>query len=529
MARFSVGKLTNSRLVLSLVMLSMASLSMASLSVPGQARQASIVDRPETGRQGETPQSDIESGRARSPYHKGIQIVGHTDIWNRGANLNLAWIGDCAYVSTAKGAGPQAANSTSATYLREPAGVAVLDVADPAAPHPVRLLRDRGSIDSSETIHAMEAGGRRVLVTGNYSGGIPFFATQADAMKSMSAIFTAKPGEKVPLPAPSKADADQAWLSIYDASDCRNPRLMSEFKWPANVHMVTISPDGRRVYGTEIVPGLTTGLGGILVLDIGDMAHPRFVGEFGATLPDGTTKRFTTHEVHLSADERRIYASVYATETGDVDQRKDGGVYILDNSDIVEGRPNPKLRLIGEAQHGGWHSVVPARIGGVPHLVGASEPGTCPGVWPKIINIADEAHPRIVGEFKLEMNSPDHCQKAPLRQQIASHFNDVDDPRDTRLGLFPFITAGLRIVDLRDPASPSEIAYFNPGLAPKTVLTGLGLPGESPAVASDACMSHVRYRRESGQIWFACVDSGFYVVELAPSLRTRLGLLNNKR
>ncbi len=488
------------------------------------AQSSEAIDRPETGRQGETLQADIASGRALKPYHKGVRLVGHTDIWNRGANLNMAWIGSCAYVSSAKGSGPQAANSTSTAYLKEPAGVAVIDVSNPAAPRSVKLLRDRGSIDASETLHAIEAGGRRILVAGNYSGGIPFFATQADAMKSMPAVFAARPGTAVPLPEPSKADADQAWLSIYDATDCKNPKLMSEFKWPANVHMVTISPNGQRVYGTEIVPGLTTGLGGILVLDISDLAKPRFIGEFGATLADGSTRRFTTHEVHLSADERRAYASVYASEAGGVDQSKDGSVYILDNSDIVEGRANPKMRLLGEAQHGGWHSVVPAQIGGVPHLVGAAEPGTCPGVWPKIIDIADEAHPRIVGQFKLEMNTPQNCHPAPLRNQIASHFNDVDDAHDTHLGLFPFIAAGLRIVDLRDPAKPVEVAYFKPGLATKTVLTGLGLPGENKGPSNDACMSHVRYAKDTGQIWFACVDSGFYVIELTAQLRASLGL-----
>lgn len=480
-------------------------------------------DRAETGRQGETPKEDIASGRARQPYHKGVRLVGHTNIWNRGANLNMAWIDTCAYVSTAKGSGPQAANSTSAAYLKEPAGVAVIDVSNPLKPTPVKLLRDRGSIDASETLHALAAGNRKILVAGNYSGGIPFFATQQDAMKYMPAVFRAKPGTAVPLPAPSTADEDQAWLSIYDASDCRNPRLVSEFKWPANVHMVTISPNGRRVYGTEIVPGLTTGLGGILVLDISDLAKPRFIGKFAATLPDGTSKRFTTHEVHLSRDERRVYASVYASETGDVDQSKDGSVYILDNSDIVDGRPDPRMRLIGEAQHGGWHSVVPAMIGGVPHLVGAAEPGSCPGVWPKITDISDEAAPKIVGEFKLEMNRPENCVAGPLRGQIASHFNDVDDARDTRLGLFPFLAAGLRIVDLRDPSRPVEVAYYKPGLAPKTVLQGLGLPGDAGGEASpDSCMSHVRFVRETGQIWFACLASGFHVIELAPELRARL-------
>jgi len=61
-----------------------------------------------------------------------------------------------------------------------------------------------------------------------------------------------------------------------------------------------------------------------------------------------------------------------------------------------------------------------------------------------------------------------------------THFNDVDSATDTRLGLFPFMYAGLRIVDLRDPTNPVEVAYFKPG---------------------DACGGHVRYLPKSGEIW----------------------------
>ncbi len=462
-------------------------------------------DRPETGRQGQTTLEDIVSGRSQEPYYMGTRLVGHTDLWNRGANLQLSWIDDCAYVSTIKASSPQGANSKSALFLKPPAGVAVIDVSSPRSPKPLRLLRDRGSIDAVETLHAVSAADRKVLVAGAYSGGLP-----------------------------GMSDEDAAWLSIYDATDCKNPKLMSEFKWPANVHMVTLSPNGRRVYGTEILPGLATGKGGIHVLDITDMAHPRYIGKFGATRPDGTTAQFTTHEVSLSADEKRIYAGVYGSETHDVDSTKDGSVYILDNSDIVEGRTDIHLRLIGEAQHGGWHSVVPANIDGVAHLVGASELGPCPGVWPKIIDISDETKPRITGEFKLQMNQAENCKGSILLRgdqdaigTIGSHFNDVDDATHTRLGLFPFMIGGLRIVDLRDPSKPVEVAYFKPGARPGTVLNARGLYWTKLGYndqATDACMSHVRYVPETGHIWFACVSSGFYVIELTPELRASLDL-----
>ena len=85
----------------------------------------------------------------------------------------------------------------------------------------------------------------------------------------------------------------------------------------------------------------------------------------------------------------------------------------------------------------------------------------------------------------------------------ATHFNDVDNDTDTRLGLFPFLYAGLRIVDLRRPADPVEVAYFKPG---------------------DPCASHVHYDRDTGTIWLACSSSGFYTLALDRALVRRLAL-----
>ena len=379
-------------------------------------------------------------------------------------------------------------------------GVAVIDVGNPSAPKVTRYLQDKGALEAGETMHAVTTPDRAVLAASVYAG------------------------------AAGMGPAKDGWLDIYDVSDCANPKLMSEVKWPEASHTITVSPNGRRVYGTIISP--FTGNGGIQVMDISDMAHPRFVGKFVATRPDGTSFEFATHEISISPDEKRIYAGVIASKGGDLNTGikimppnaeglgpNAGGIYILDNGDIVAGKAHPKMRLIGTSLHGGWHSAVRARIGGVPYLVGAGELGACPGSWPKVTNIADEKHSRIVGEFKLAMSIKENC---PPREGVeiatggvlgrpgtaSTHFNDVDSTTSTRLGLFPFLFGGLRIVDLRDPARPTEIAYFKPG---------------------DMCGSHVRYVAKSGQIWFACNLSGFYVIDLKPAVRASLAASQKAR
>jgi hypothetical protein len=248
------------------------------------------------------------------------------------------------------------------------------------------------------------------------------------------------------------------------------------------------------------------------------------------TRPDGTSHEFSPHELVFSPDEKRIYVGVVASQGGDLNRhfkntqpgvpsaesvdRDAGGTYILDNSDFAEGKPDPKFRLIGTAQHAGWHSPALASFGGKPALVNAGELGACPGAWPRITDISDETDPKQVGEFRLAMNREENCPPpTPMEKAsgglvgrsgvASSHFQDVDSAENTRLGLFTFMYAGLRIADLRKSRNPVEVAYFKPG---------------------DPCMSHVQYDSARGHIWFACNASGFWVIELKPAVRAALRL-----
>ncbi|MDG2003680.1 MAG: hypothetical protein P8J20_10150 [Novosphingobium sp.] len=466
------------------------------------AHASAYPDNPEPGQQGEQIEADNPGSLLERPYSKGVRVLGHNAIEGRDSNIQLLWVDHCAYVSSTGGPFPLIGVTKGDTELT---GVAVIDVSDPTEPKLVKFLRDKGSMAALETIDAVTApDGRKVLVAGAYHGGT-------------NAAGTSGSGHD--------PEASAAWVDIYDVSDCADPKLMAKTSWPENSHSLTISPDGRHVYGTAMSP--FTGAGGLQVLDISDMAKPRFTGKFGATRPDGSSFEFASHEISFSLDGRRIYAGVNSSKSDHLNQGiallppnaealgpKGGGVFILDNSDFVEGDSDPKLRLIRAIPAAGWHSVMPANIGGVPHLVGGAELGACPGTWPIIINIANETSPFIAGSFRLDMNDPKSCPErenagngisgiVPTPDSAALHYNDVDSASDTRLGLFNFLWAGLRIADLRDPADPVELGYFKPG---------------------DACTGHVRYLRESGQIWLTCTASGFWVLQLSPELQAAVGL-----
>lgn len=459
-----------------------------------QASLRSTPDYPEQGKQGETlAGEDTVLGR---PYSVGVDVVGRSAINDRRGNLAMAWSGHCAYV--ADGISLKRDGTLEMPPPGPRSGVAVIDVQDASAPKVVRYLQDKGSIRATETLHAVTVGKKSLLAASTY-GGVP--------------------GVNGP---------PEGWMSVYDVSKCAKPRMLAEVKWPEPAHTITISPSGRFVYGTVLNP--FTGDGGIQIMDISNPSAPRFVGKFEATAIDGKSFPFAPHELVFSPDEKRIYVGVVSSKGGDLNRhfkatssrmpsaesvgQDAGGVYIFDNSDFAQGKRAPKLRLVGTAEHAGWHSPVRARIGGRPHIVSAGELGACPGAWPRITDISDEKVPRLVGEFKLAMNKRENCPEPDAIEKAtggmvgrsgiaASHFQDVDSAENTRLGLFSFMFAGLRIVDLRSPDSPKEIAYFKPG---------------------DACMSHVRYLPASGHIWLACSASGFYVIKLKREVRASFAL-----
>jgi hypothetical protein len=125
-----------------------------------------------------------------------------------------------------------------------------------------------------------------------------------------------------------------------------------EYMWPERVHTLTVSSDGKHIYGTVINP--STGHGGLEVLDISDPPHAYFLGKLPIRPPDGTNYEWAPPEVSLSPDERRIYAGVISSRGGDLNRAiwtgkmsaealgpEAGGMYIIDNTDSRSASPIP--------------------------------------------------------------------------------------------------------------------------------------------------------------------------------------------
>jgi hypothetical protein len=418
-------------------------------------------DLPETGLQGEVPLRDQLSGRARKGYNCGLALVGHTFL--KGVAANMAWAGHCAYVATVG------------------EGVNVIDVSDPERPKRTAVLNGPGSTLTFETIAAREYGGRAVLVAGRYG------------------YYSGKP---VTSP-----------MDVYDATDCAHPKRVSTFRWPENIHNLTISPDLTKVYAT--LP--------LQAADIRDLRRPRFLGNIengliGGPAAHGLPPQVSSHEVAVSPDGDTIYfggQTPFST-----------GVMAAD----VAGFPQRKPRLLMHAD-GRGHSINVATINGRRYAVHSEESIVSAmgngcisqnlnpfagAAQPWLSDITDPVHPRMrVSRLTLAINKKQNCRRELADGENASvHYHDVDDPQRTTFVMASMWNAGLRIFDVRDPLHPTEVAYFNPGsfLRP------------SDNVTLDKAWGHVHYDAARGQIWFATQSGGFWVVELEPQVRARLGL-----
>lgn len=418
-------------------------------------------DLPETGLQGDQPRVDQLSGRAEKGYNCGVALVGHNDLGGRSGNANMAWAGNCAYIA---GAGT---------------GVAVVDVSNPRQPKFVTTLHGGGSDFTLETLAATKVGNRAVLVAGQY-GPIPL---------------------QVPAP-----------MDIYDVRDCAHPKLMSTFQFASNIHNLTFSPDGRRVYAT--LP--------LQVLDITDLAHPKFLGKIEDQIPQpAVIGKYLSHEALTSPDGNLLYLG--------------GQTPAFSFFTIVDiaGWPTRPPKVLSQVE-GRGHSVRLATINGRTYMLHSEESIVDPTAkgcidekfnpfsgpaQPWLSDVTDPRHPVMrVSQFKLEINEPMHCSTQVYDGVNASvHYHDVDDPKHTTFAMLSMWNAGLRIVDLRDPHDMKEVGYFNPG-------TYADRAGE----VLDKAWGHIRYLPDSGYLWFATETGGFWVVELESQVRARLGLQAKK-
>lgn len=502
---------------LTLAMPSAPALAAGPARAPGASpAQCSPGDAPEPGVQG-----DVPAGLEDWKFNCGVRLVGELPLVG-----NVQGSGSCAYVRTRD-------------------VVHVIDVRNPRKPVEVGTIPVKYA---SETMRAVTTGDRAVLVSGSSVYDI------ANCLKPQLKGEIAWPPLSVGVSPPNgggggtgllphdlriSPDGTKVYGSLglweVDISNLDDPATWSI----ADLRCEVLS----QVPGTwQEVHRKTLEIGMSLCDDVANPEGANWrLG--GSNLQTAVLWGQLSHGIGVSGDGTRVFVGDQAG--GSIGRLTDGQpmVRVVD----VSARP---VTVLGETT-GPGHSIDWFTNGRGEYLVHANEVGTSAGDMLRkamaaqgadgerarrisamasaavnmmsdtctpvprstalgwafdavVTDVSDPASPANVGRLAIAINEPEHCEarKASGRDpSVAYHM--VDDPADAHFAAVNFGSAGLRFFDIRDPANPVEVAYFNHG---PMVHGGVG------------------YYDTKRNLMYAAGEGGFRVLELAPQVKRRLGL-----
>ncbi len=217
-------------------------------------------------------------------------------------------------------------------------------------------------------------------------------------------------------------------LVIFDVSEPESPELIGQhyaFESKGsdenftNVHNIFLAPDGPFVYAIN----QSFQWADLRVIDVSDPAAPREAGRFA--IDEGLGQ---AHDVHVIRRGGKLIAFLnYLT----------AGLWVLDVTDPETIEPLGTIGWDGTFSHGGWAF----EANGVLYYAHTSE-GYDQSL--KVLDVSDLSSPREVSTFK-------------TRDGISIHNVEVLDG----FAYISYYIDGLRVVDLRDPRHPVEVAHYD--------------------------------------------------------------------
>ena len=467
-------------------------------------------DHPETALQGQVPAALRATGF--KGFNCNLELVGQSR--GDGANWQSAEYRDSIGNSTSQGKGVGHKQGVVCAYHgtafttanRTHVGVPVVDVTDMSHPTPTAYLQTTSMLDPWESLKVNQ---RRQLVAadnGHNGGGGPE-------------------------------------VDIYDIStDCTQPQLLASLPVgtgsdggdvaPVVGHEGSWAPDGLTYYGGD----LRTHGGQYYAVDTADPVHPKLI----TTWVPGFAN---VHGMSISDDGTRGY--FVSLGFGGIPQLTDNspannGLLIYDLSDIQARKPNAQAKLISTLfwkDGSGAQHTIPITVKGKQYLVFVDEAGSggfssqaqrqaaCAANMPpypmaRIIDISDEKNPKIVSRLGLETHDPANCaQVLPDLVGLStftygSHYCSVDNREKTTTLACGYFNSGIRVFDIRDPAHPKEIAYYNPaGTTTSSPGSNHTTTGQWRAGGPDWCSAQVHLNAANGTLWTTCQDNGLLTLK----------------
>jgi hypothetical protein len=416
---------------------------------------------PETGIQGRVSREDHEKGLAARGFRCNTELVGSftkepPNLGTVGGYKVLRFVDrkghECAYYDTSLLPPTNAPDLTM--------GVRVLDMADPAHPQLSTILTTPAMVSPHESLIINEKRGVLAAVAGNLSQAV--------------------------LP---------GIVDLYDiAEDCLHPVLKSSTPTGVYGHESGMAIDGKTFYSASFSTGT------LVAVDITNLSVPLPLW-FG---------QYESHGLSLSDDGTRAYLAKDAN-SGTL------GMTILDTTQVQNRVADPQVPEVSFLTWKGIsipQSTVPITIKGHPYVVESDEFGAQVETGgARIIDIADEAHPQVISNMRLEVMQPENFEAqsgdpgvdTPFRfaQGYTGHFCSVPTRVDPPIVACGMAVSGLRIFNIEDPYHPKEVAYYNAPVKPRTFPEGSNWAYSAPAFAPA--------RKE---VWYSDAFTGFYAVKL---------------
>ena len=345
------------------------------------------------------------------------------------------------------------------------AGVAVLDMSDPAKPVQTATLTEAPMLSPHESLNLNARRGLLAAVNGNPS---------------------TYPG----------------LVSIYDVrADCRHPVLQSTALVARLGHESGFSEDGLTFYATG------TATKAITAIDVTDPKTPHPVWQGNVV----------SHGMSLSDDGNRAYIA----------DASSGDMLILDTSEIQARKPDPQAREISRltwAPSSIPQNAIPFTKDGKPYVLEFDEytAATLGNGSPddvgagRIMDISDERAPRVISNLRLQVDQPAEHKAATgdpgttnPAQGYAAHYCSIPTRVDPTIVACSFIASGLRVFDISDVTAPKEIAYYVAPTKPRV---------ENGEMASDYAMSQPAFAPARHEIWYSDGATGFNVLRVSDAV-----------
>jgi len=441
------------------------------------------------------------SGTSAQPARHNVQVVGANPLFNRGMNAALAIYDHFVYIGNRTDSSTVCVGVTgipSTTGCPHPhAGILIVDVANPKRPKVVgeierpyagnvgittrelRVWPDKKlllvmNFRCSRDIHACQGG-----TDAQFPFDISFFdLTNPLRPKYLSryvptsrAARHVKPHEMFLWVDPNNRDRALLYMSTPTASP--DPSI-------PNLIVADISHVNQGAAVAEVAEGNWNDL---------------FPGTNRADYPLVTSSRGTcgpydcnlyVHSMGVSPDGKRAYLAMEA-----------GQFLILNTQSVAAGITPNQIRSLHDdlltqpANRPIWgqtptdstavpnncqkacangHSAV--KVPGRPLVLTTDEVyGTftdpkdgCPWGWERLIDVSDESHPAIVGEFKTAEDAQSFCGSAqddPRTEQFTSYSSH--NPTVLRdLAIVAWHSAGLQVSDISNASHPVSAGYFSP-------------------------------------------------------------------